>query len=148
MAKSDVFMSFVGVTVTPVTTGTPIPITEVVEMEVMYDDDLMPWRADGGRFAKLVALGESNRGARIAGGDVAKFMAVPKGVSCTVVAKLMDALNNTPTGSGTLTFTWTNAIFGGANAAGASRKFAGGGLNFMCYAPDATTDPMTVAQAA
>ncbi|WP_435005156.1 hypothetical protein P12x_003050 [Tundrisphaera lichenicola] len=145
MAKSNVFMDFKEITVT-YGSGTPTVLTlsEVTEMEVMIDDELAPWQADGNKYATLMVVASSMRGGKIMGGDVAALAGIPKGTYCTVQAKLYDAVNRD--GAGCLTFAWTNAVFGSVQAAGQSNKFAGGSTSFMCIAPDGATSPLTITQ--
>ena len=144
MAKTNVFMNWKEVTVTPVGGGGAIAITEVVDVEVMDKDDLEPWQADGHKFPTLLVAASGMRGLTIQGGSINKLSSIPKNTPCTVVAKLYDAKNGA--GEGCLVHTLSNAVLQGSPSSGKSNKFAGGSAVFVAYSSDGTVDPLVVTE--
>jgi hypothetical protein len=126
--------------------GSAIPLTQVMDVQEVNSEGLEPWQADGNLYPTLMIRATATRGVTITSGDVAGMKAVPRGVPLTVVAILYDAVNGV--GSGALTETWTNAVVADIPASGASNKFAGGSITFICYSTDGSTDPNTSVQAA
>lgn len=145
MAKSNVFMSWTGVTITPPSPAVAISLTEVTDVQVLDNDGLEMWQADGYKFATLCVAATGQRGVTIHSGDCYKLASLPKGTPCTVVAILKDAANGT--GTGAMTITLSNAVLDNVTVNGASNKFATGQANFTAFSPDGTTDPLAIAQA-
>jgi len=140
MARSNVFMSWTGVTVTPAG-GPAIAITEVVDVQVLDKDDLEPWQADGHKFPTQMIAAMGHRGITIVGGDVSKLASIPHGTPCTVVGILKDAVNGI--GTGAITVTLANAVRTEVPFEGKTQKFAGSHVTFMAFSSDGTTDPLT-----
>jgi hypothetical protein len=147
MSKSNVFMNWTGVTITPLS-GTTINVTQVLDVQTATSEGLEPWQADGHLFPTLMIRATASRSLTIVGGDVAAFLSIPRGVPLTIVAVLNDAVNQAGgAASGSLTHTWTGAYIADVPASGPSNKFAGGTATFMCKSVDGTTDPLAIVQA-
>jgi len=142
--KSNVFMNWTGVTVTP-SGGSAITLTEVTDIDLIDSDTLEMWQADGHKFPTLCIAADAKRGMTIHGGDVYKLAALPKNTPCTIVAVLNDAVNKA--GVGSMTVTLSNAVVADTSAKGQTNKFAGGQVSFAAFSPDGTTDPLAIAQA-
>ncbi len=142
--RSNVYMSWTGVTVTP-SGGSTMAISEVTDVQVHDKDHIEPWQADGHKYATRMIAASGERGITITGGDVGKLASIPKNVPCTVVAILNDAVNGV--GTGAVTVTLVNAIRGEVPSSGKTSKFAGGSVSFMAFSSDGTADPLSYAAA-
>lgn len=144
MAKSNVFMNWKSVTITP-SGGSAVNLGQVMDVQTQSGEGLEPWQADGNLFPTLMIRATASRAVTIIGGDVGSMLSIPRGTPCTVVIVLFDAVNGV--GTGALTHTWTHAVVADVPSSGPSNKFAGGSITFVCYAADGVTDPLTVVQA-
>lgn len=145
MARSNVFMNWTGVTITYGTTPTVITMTEVLDVQVLDEEGIEQWQADGHKFATKMITATGARGLTIIGGDVYKLATIPRGTPCTVVAILNDAVNGV--GTGAVTHTLSNGVMTGASRSGPSNKFAGGSATFIAFSTDGTADPLAMAVA-
>jgi hypothetical protein len=143
MAGSNVYMNWKSVTVTFGTVPTVVSLTEVMDVQVLDQEGLEPWQADGHKFPTLLIAATGSRGMTIVGGSVNKLAAIPRNTPCTVVAILNDAVNGA--GAGAITHTLVNAVLADAGRSGPSNKFAGGTATFVAFSPDGITDPLTIA---
>jgi hypothetical protein len=143
--KSNVFMNWTSVTVTYGVSPTVITLTEVTDIDLMDEDVLEMWQADGHKFPTLVVAADAKRGMTIHSGDCYKLSAMPKNTPCVIVAILNDAANKLLAGA--MTITLSNAVFGGVTVKGPTNKFAMGQATFMAFSPDGTTDPLAIVQA-
>lgn len=145
MPHTNVYMNWTPVTITPLG-GSAITLKEVTDLQDMTSDTLEPWQSDGNKFATVLVAASGSRGCTIVGGDCYKLQTIPRNTPCTIVAVLSDALNPGPSGSGSLTHTWLNAVISDTPISGPSNKYAGGSATFVCFSADGTTDPHSVAQ--
>lgn len=145
-ALSNVYMNWKSVTVSYGVGPTVINVTEVLDVEIIDQEQLEMWQADGHIFPTLCIRAAAARGLKIIGGSVNKLAVIPRGTPCTVVAVLYDAVNGA--GSGAMTHTLTGAVVAEVPRSGQSNKYAGVSISFVSASADGTGDPLTTTIAA
>jgi len=147
MTATNVYMNWKAVTVTP-QGGSVVAITEVLDVEIVDQETIEMWQADGTIYPTLAIRAAAMRGLKITGGSINLLQAIPRGTPCVVVAILEDAVNVAGgAGSGSLTHTLSNAVLAEVPRSGPSNKFAGGSATFVSYSTDGATNPLITVQA-
>lgn len=143
MPATKLYANFSGVTVTP-NGGSAINITEVTSIDPDRSSNLKARFGDNRKYPRLIKAFERMRSFTITSGDLAALQSIPEDTPCTVVFILEDAQNGT--GSGALTYTYTNAVMGSNPVKSPNNDFGEATVQFQCYSTD-NTDPLTVAKA-
>jgi hypothetical protein len=141
MAATNLFMSYVNATWTPLPSGTAITIDEITDVDWDLSGDEEEHYADGSIFPKLALTPKNKRTVKISSANIKKLLTIPVNTPGTFVVTLRDAVNGL--GTGALTFTLTPCINKGMPHKGASGKFADGSITLMGYAPNGQLDPLS-----
>ena len=144
MAFKPVYFSFSGVSITP-QGGSAILLKETTRLRIIRRENLEEWQGSGDQFSTLFAVSKSDRGCSIEGADINLHLTIPANTACAITGTILHPKNGT--GEGALTFTLANAVLQDSSFGAESRRFAGGGVEFLAYSSDGTTDPMTFAVA-
>ncbi len=147
MPRTKHYMNWKDVTVVYGSGPTTITLTEITDIAVQRGEQWISFKGDGNVFATAMALADSSRSVRITGGDVGKLLTIPKNTVCTVNFKLYDAVNQSASGAGTLSFVLSNAVFLGNAPGGGQNQYIMDSIQFQAYSSDGTTDPLAVSEA-
>lgn len=148
MPRSKSYMNWKTVSVSHGPGPTTITLTEITGVQIQRGEQWVPLRVDGFVFPTRMARVGAQRGMRITGADVGKLATIPLNTVCTVTCQLFDSVNQTTNGSGTLTFTLSNAVFMGNSPGGNQNEYIMDSVEFSAYSADGTTDPLTINEAA
>ena len=137
-------MNWTGVTFTPVS-GTAVTYTGVTSVSFDPGGSLAKFSADGDRYNTTVINDFNEPTATVQCADLAAIRAYPIGTVGTLVAIHNDARNGT--GSGSMTYTLSNAVISAGPTSGAHKAFGQGSITFVAYSVDGVTNPLSVAVA-
>src|SRR5262249_40877769 len=107
--------------------------------------EVKKWSADAALFCTALSVRNRERKVRVMGGAINKMALIPEGTPGTLTAVLNEHSNGATTGA--LTSTWTNAACGRNPFKARHNDFGTGDLEFECFSPGGTTDPLTITQA-
>jgi hypothetical protein len=137
-------LNWTGVTFTPVG-GSPTVITGVTSVAIDSGGSLLKFAGDGDRFNTTVVNDFNDPTITVHAADLAAIRANPVGTVGTFTATHNDAKNGT--GSGSITYTLSNAVVAQTNVKGSHRQFGQGTLVLSSFSSDGVTNPLSVSVA-
>ena len=141
MSATKRFLNWTGVTFTPVG-GTPTAITGVTSVAIDSGGSLLKFAGDGDRYNTTVVNDFNDPTITVQAADLAAIRANPVGTVGTFTATHNDAKNGT--GSGSITYTLSNAVIAQTNVKGSHRQFGQGTLVLSSFSSDGVTNPLSV----
>jgi hypothetical protein len=135
------FLNWTGVTFTPVG-GQPTVLTGVTSVAIDSGGSLLKFAGDGDRYNTTVVNDFNDPTITVQAADLAAIRANPVGIVGTFTATHNDAKNST--GSGSITYTLSNAVIAQANVKGSHRQFGQGTLVLSAFSSDGVTNPLSV----
>lgn len=140
MSATKRFLNWTGVTFTPVG-GQPTVITGVTSVSIDSGGSLLKFAGDGDRYNTTVVNDFNDPTITVHAADLAAIRANPVGVVGTFTATHNDAKNGT--GSGSITYTLSNAVVAQVNVKGSHRQFGQGMLVLSAFSADGVTNPLS-----
>jgi hypothetical protein len=144
MAASKRFMNWTGVSFTP-QGGSPTGITGVTSIQIDTGGTLLKFAGDGDRYNTTVVNDFNEPTVTVRSADLAAVRAFPVGTQGTFTATHNDARNGT--GSGSVTYTLSNAVIASNPIQGSHRHFGQGTLTLTAYSLDGVTNPLATSTA-
>ena len=141
MSATKRLLNWTGVTFTPVG-GSPTVITGVTSVSIDSGGSLLKFAGDGDRYSTTVVNDFNDPTITVNAADLAAIRANPVGTVGTFTATHNDAKNGT--GSGSITYTLSNAVIAQANVKGSHRQFGQGTLVLSSFSTDGVTNPLSV----
>jgi hypothetical protein len=135
------YLNWTGVTFTPVG-GQPTVITGVTSVAIDSGGSLLKFAGDGDRYNTTVVNDFNDPAITVQAADLAAIRANPVGTVGTFTATHNDAKNGT--GSGSITYTLSNAVIAQTNVKGSHRQFGQGTLVLSAFSSDGVTNPLSV----
>ena len=133
-------MNWTGVSFTPVN-GSSTTITGVTSVSIDTGGNLVKFAGDGDRYNTTVVNDFNDPIVTIQSADLAAIGSNSPGTVGTFSATHNDAKNGTGTGS--ITYTLSNAVIAGNPIHGAHRQFGQGTLTLTAYSVDGVTNPLS-----
>lgn len=133
-------MNWSGVSFTP-SGGQTLAITGVTEIEIENKGNLVKFSGDGDRYYTTVVNDVMDPTITIHTADLMVLRTIATGTLGTFVATLNDARNGTGTGS--ITFSLTNAVVASTHVHGTHRQFGQGKLVISSFSTDGVTNPLS-----
>jgi hypothetical protein len=134
------FLNWTGVSFTPVGGSTTV-ITGVTSVSIDSGGSLLKFAGDGDRFNTTVVNDFNDPTITVQAADLAAIRANPVGIVGTFTATHNDAKNGT--GSGSVTYTLTNAVIAQNSVKGTHRQFGHGTLTLTSFSSDGVTNPLS-----
>ncbi len=141
MSATKRLLNWTGVTFTPVG-GQPTVITGVTSVAIDSGGSLLKFAGDGDRYNTTVVNDFNDPTITVQAADLAAIRANPVGTVGTFTATHNDAKNGT--GSGSITYTFSNAVVAQTNVKGSHRQFGQGTLVLSSFSSDGVTNPLSV----
>lgn len=141
MSATKRLLNWTGVTFTPVG-GLPTVITGVTSVSIDSGGGLLKFSGDGDRYNTTVVNDFNDPTITVNAADLAAIRANPVGTVGTFTATHNDARNGT--GSGSITYTLSNAVVAQNSVKGSHRQFGQGTLVLSAYSSDGVTNPLSV----
>ena len=141
MSATKRFLNWTGVTFTPVG-GSPTVITGVTSVTIDSGGSLLKFAGDGDRYSTTVVNDFNDPTITVNAADLAAIRANPVGTVGTFTATHNDAKNGT--GSGSITYSLSNAVISHTNVKGSHRQFGQGTLVLAAFSSDGVTNPLSV----
>ena len=144
MSATKRLLNWTGVTFTPVG-GSPTVLTGVTSVAIDSGGSLLKFAGDGDRYNTTVVNDFNDPTITVQAADLAAIRANPVGTVGTFTATHNDAKNGT--GSGSITYTLSNAVVAQTNVKGSHRQFGQGTLLLSAFSSDGVTNPLAVSVA-
>ena len=144
MSATKRFLNWTGVSFTPVSGSTTV-ITGVTSVSIDSGGSLLKFAGDGDRFNTTVVNDFNDPTITVQAADLAAIRANPVGIVGTFTATHNDAKNGT--GSGSVTYTLTNAVIAQNSVKGTHRQFGQGTLTLTSFSSDGVTNPLSASAA-
>ena len=141
MSATKRLLNWTGVTFTPVG-GSPTVITGVTSVSIDSGGSLLKFAGDGDRYSTTVVNDFNDPTITVNAADLAAIRANPVGTVGTFTATHNDAKNGT--GSGSITYTLSNAVVAQTNVKGSHRQFGQGTLVLSAFSSDGVTNPLSL----
>ena len=137
MSATKRFLNWTGVSFTPVS-GSATVITGVTSVSIDSGGSLLKFAGDGDRFNTTVVNDFNDPTITVQAADLAAIRANPVGTVGTFTATHNDAKNGT--GSGSVTYTLTNAVIAHNSVKGTHRQFGQGILTLTSRSEEHTSE--------
>lgn len=142
--RTGSYMNWTGVLFT--VNSLPYGIASATQVQLSRGGRIREHRGTADWFTKLITISKFSRHARVAAFDVAELAAIPENTPGTLSAVLNDSENGI--GSGALVVVLTNAVLVTNPLDGTTNEWGHATADFVAYAPDGVTDPLTIIETA